>query len=491
MSVNKLFKDVGFYGVLDVIQRSIGIILVPLYTRVLSQRNYGNLDLMLVVMSTLIVIVDMQMIPGFLRFYPEQQRKGVGKQFVGTCIIARFSLGLIISVIFIFLGFCGRLEFSFFPSFLSNKKCWMIVAAYIPLLLTYDILLLQTRMLRWKKWFAIGALGYCLLSCFFCLLFTVWFGWGITGVLAGQFLGCAIALGLLVGGLKEEIQLVFDKKAFLELLKYTLPLVPGWWLGFLSAYVSRFFIYGIQGADQSAVFAVCMKLVYAIGLFNASFRMAWQPLAMSYVGDRKGDDFFAKSIRIFMSGGIFVIYGITLLAGPLLTFLTPKSYWDAASYFPYFAVGIIIGELENNLQLGNQISKKTYWISISYAVYFAINLTFLLLLTKRFGIFAAALGLIVSSIARAAIAYISAQRSNFINYDKKSIFLFFLACGCLISIAILRSSGLINISAYFSIIVLTGCIFAWFIFTLSDRHAIKGRIQYFFQEVLIKGKAHP
>ena len=481
MSMKRLIQDVGFYGLLDIMQRSVGVILVPVYTRVLSQGDYGNLDLILTVMSVLLVIVDLQLIPGFSRFYLEQRKAGTGERFAGTCITARLVLGTIIAVVFLLMGFCGQIEFSFLPSFLSNKISWIITAAIVPVSLTYDILLLQTRMLRWKKWFTIGALANCLLSCLFCLFFTVCLEWGIVGVVTGQLLGRAISTGLLMAGLKGEISLLFHKGTFSEMLRYTLPLVPGWWIAFSSAYMSRFFIYGVHGANQSAILAICLKLVNVIALFSISFRMAWQPLAMSYIGNDNGEAFYVRSMRLFMAGGIVSICCLTLLSGPLLVVLAPDSYRSAASYFPYFAVGTIIGEWENNLQLGNQISKKTYWISISSVFYFAINLIFLTFLTERYGIFAAALGLLVSSIARAAVTYFSSQKNNFIGYDNKSMALFCLGCGVLIFLTMAKDSELINASTYLSTIALIGCVLPWFIIAHSERQFIKKRILSFVQ----------
>lgn len=476
MSIKRLFHNVGFYGLLDIIQRSVGVILVPVYTRVLSQRDYGNLDLILTVMSVLLVIVDLQLIPGFSRFYLEQWKTGTGKRFAGTCINARLVLGTSIAVVFLLFGFYGFIEFSFLPSFLSNETSWIIAAAMTPVALTYDVLLLQTRMLRWKKWFTIGALANCLLSCILCLLFTVWIEWGIVGVVIGQFLGRAIATSLLLAGLKQEISLTLDTTILPDLLRYTLPLVPGWWIAFSSAYMSRFFIYGIQGADQSAIFAVCMKLVYLLGLFSVSFRMAWQPLAMSYIGDDRGEAFFVESMRIFMAGGLASICCLTVLSGPIMVVFAPDSYRSAVSYFPYFAVGTIIGEWENTLQLGSHISKKTYWISISSVFYFAINLMFLMFLTERYGILAAALGLLVSSIARAGITYFSSQMNNFIGYNNKSTALFCLGCGALFFLTVIKDGDLINAYTYFGIIVLIGCMLPWFIFVPSERQIIKKRV---------------
>jgi len=242
MSIKTLSTDFTFYGLLNFLQRSVGIIMVPIYTRVLSQAEYGNLDIIIIISSALCVLVDLQFIAGFSRLYYESRDNGKGRRFVGTTIVSRLAGGITISALFLGLGFLGNIEFSFLPSFKANTSVWILAAISVPLTLSYDILVLQTRMLRKKKLFAIGALSNSFFSCAFSILFVVVLKWAVVGVVLGLVLGKLVALLLLSGGLRREVEMCFDAKPFKELMQYSMPLIPGWWLAFGSAYVGRFFV---------------------------------------------------------------------------------------------------------------------------------------------------------------------------------------------------------------------------------------------------------
>src|SRR5581483_5327278 len=201
----------------------------------------------------------------------------------------------------------------FLPSFLAHRAAWTLGAVAVPASFAFDLLLVQAQMLRWKKWFFAGALGNTLLLTVFSIVFTVVIPLGITGVLLGQLLGKVIAAGVLLFGLRREVSFQIVRGLLREITQYTLPLVPGRWVSHSSAYVSRFFIYAGMGASENAILAITTKLAAVLGFFCVAFRNAWQPLAMSYIGDEKGEQFYVRSLRVFIAGGVFSIFFLTAL----------------------------------------------------------------------------------------------------------------------------------------------------------------------------------
>ena len=472
MSIRKLSADFTFYGLLDFLQKSIGIVMVPIYTRFLSRTEYGNLDIIVIAISVLCVLVDLQFVAGFTRLFYEHQTAGSGSRFVGTVILSRLFGGFAIAVLFISLGLLGSLEFDFLPSFKANTTAWLLAASLVPAGLSFDIFLLHTRMLRWKKLFAIGALSNTLLSCVFSALFVVFLDWGIEGVILGLLLGRLVSVFLLGCGLRKEIALCFDFSTFSDLLRYSLPLVPGWWFAFGSAYVSRFFVFAELGAAENAILALCMKVVSVIGLFSVSFQMAWQPLAMAYIGDESGETFYVRSMRLYIAGGLVCVFFLSVLIGPVMPILAPDSYNAVAYYFPLFAVGALLSGCANNLQLGNQIAKTTYWISISSVVSIAVNLFILIVFTKSHGISAAGLAWVVSFSVKSLIMYFTAQKSHHIPYDKKSFLLLGIGCGLLVMLALCRQDGHFPEWFFIASISVLGIIIPWFVMSPSERRAV-------------------
>jgi len=485
-----LSRDFAFYGGLDFLQRSLSIILVPIYTRVLSRTDYGNLDLILVVWSVLTVLVDLQFIPGFSRLYLEHRRSGDGPRFAGTAILTRIGISTLLAAIVLSLGFAGLLEFPFIPSFLGHRTAWTVVILGIPVALAYDILLAQAQMLRWKRWFFAGAFGNTLISTALCVFFTVVMNWGIVGVAIGQMTGTLAATCVLFTGLRREISFQYHRELLKEIAQYSLPLVPGRWLNHFSAYVARFFVFAGLGAAENAILAITTKLAAVVALFCLAFRTAWQPLAMSYIGDQNSEAFYVRSLRVFLAGSLFSVAALILLTRPILAILAPDSYAVAEYYVPFFLVAGIIGELDVNLQLANQIAKKTYWISVASVLAFAINVLILMTMTARFRIYAAGAGLLFGFLAKAIITYVTGQRNYKIAYDKVSLFLFFVGCASFLTLAIARSAALINDAVFYIAVAIVGLVLPLFTLGEAERVIIHNLIAARVPRRLNGGRTH-
>lgn len=432
MSLKTLSGDFAFYGVLDLAQRSISLVLVPLYTHTLSQDDFGRLDLLLIVLSVFVVLVDLQFVAGFTRFYLEYLKRDEGRQFVGTLLVIRLVAGVALAVAVVVAGWAGLLEASFIPAFSGTPSAWALVACLVPVSLTYDLLLLQARMLRRKRAFAFGALSAVLVSCALSVVFVAVFEWGLVGVLGGLLLGRIAGVVGLVVGLHDAIALTVRRSILGPLLAYSVPLIPGWWLAFGSAYIGRFFVFGTRGAEENALLALTMKVAGVIGLFSVSFRSAWQPLAMAHIGEAASEQFYVRSLRLFMAGGFLFTAVLGASLQPVLRVLAPDAYGVVESYFPLFAVGILLSEVESNLQLGNQIARRTFWISAGAFLYLGLNLVILLWLTSSMGIVAAGVGLVVAGLARTVMTYVSGQANYRIPYDRRAILLWGIGCGLFI-----------------------------------------------------------
>ncbi|AWL10331.1 hypothetical protein HME7025_02491 [Aquirufa nivalisilvae] len=428
MSIKKLAGDFAFYGIIDLIQRSVSLILVPFYTRILDQKDFGKLDMLLILLSVLSVLIDFQFISGISRLYLEFVSKGLGDRFGGTVIFFRFMVGLCLAILISIFGMGGFLEFNFMPSFLENKIPWVLILVFVPVSISFDALIMQARMLRAKIPFASGALLSTIFTSLGSVITTVLLGWGITGVIATMLAGKIIGGLIVYVGLGNKIQLCIDRQILKPLFAYCVPLIPGWWLGFSATYVGRFFVYGILGPEDSALLAVSMKIQNLIGLFAISFRSAWLPLAMTYIEDKDGDTFYVSTMRLFMSGGFLMTFLLTLFIHPLLAIFAPSTYHDVGITFALFSIGCIIGECESNLQLGCQLAKKTIWITVGSFVSFLISILILSMYTSQLGITAAGLALLLSAIGRIVVTYFSSQYYRFIPYDMKSFLMFGLGC---------------------------------------------------------------
>ena len=72
--LRKLFKDSVIYTIPILISKGIGILIIPIYTRILSVSEYGNLDLLLVIANLVNLVVAFEISQGVARFYSAEKK---------------------------------------------------------------------------------------------------------------------------------------------------------------------------------------------------------------------------------------------------------------------------------------------------------------------------------------------------------------------------------------------------------------------------------
>ena len=66
-------RDTLIYGASSVLSRGIGLLLLPLYTRVLTPAEYGTVDYLQVVRSFLALTLALEIVQALVRFLPEAE----------------------------------------------------------------------------------------------------------------------------------------------------------------------------------------------------------------------------------------------------------------------------------------------------------------------------------------------------------------------------------------------------------------------------------
>jgi O-antigen/teichoic acid export membrane protein len=329
---------------------------------------------------------------------------------------------------FTLMGLLQFLEFDFIPSFDQLRTVWILSIFNGFLSLVCDFLLVHARMLHRRRLFAVGALLGSCATLVVTIVLVVFLKYGIVGIALGQFSANAAVMAVIGIGLRNSYRLRFQSEMLVIVLKYSLPIVPGFCFGFFSSYIGKLFIYGSMGPAEVAILAICYKVTAGLLVFTQAFRMAWQPIAMAYIGEERHGDYYCRSMRVFLVAAFAGIVLTVATAKYLVLFLAPANYYRAIYYIPLFAIASVVAEAGANLELGNQISKKTFWLSIAAFLGFATNIGVLVILMGKFPLLAVAVGVLTSGLLSSVVTYISSRHNYLIHYDNKAFVIF--GCGC-------------------------------------------------------------
>lgn len=328
LSINTLLFTISNFGT-----KVISFLLVPLYTYVLSTKDYGNLDLVATTVQLLVPIMTLNIQDAVLRFCLDKEYNPVQAAKVGLRVagIATAILGVCLLVVY---------NLPFFP--LSIMYSVYLYLMFITNAFN-NIFSMYLKAVNKIKLLVFCGILNTLLTCSLNILLLLVFKLGVLGYLIANISGTAIAIIIMAlgsGGLRlHSVQI--PKGLFKAMSLYSLPLVANaiaWWLNNASdRYILAFFC----GAAVNGVYAVAYKIPTILSTVQSVFYNAWSISAITEFDKEDSDGFIGN---VYMTYSCVSLIGCSaLLIGNIFIarLLYANEFFNAWKYVPPLLVGTV------------------------------------------------------------------------------------------------------------------------------------------------------
>ncbi|MBI5102973.1 MAG: oligosaccharide flippase family protein [Nitrospirae bacterium] len=413
--LNKLGKESIIYGLSRAGASIVSMLLLPVFTRVLSPEDYGTVDIITAGISLFSLIAGMQIDSGVARYYYEYDIEKRGDLL---------STGLYLRVLFSMLLFFCLLPFTghilrYFPSI--NIRIFFMAVSLAILMVIFNYLLMPFRFERAAVKYSILSVGQLFSMALCSIYFVVFKKWGVYGVFAGYvfsyLLFTIIALWLLRSMFSLTISLTFAK----DVLKYGLPTVPAVFATWFKTYIYRFLLVPLVGLAEVGIYSSGLKVSGVITLFVSAFSLAWFPFAMSILRDENHRIIYAKILTYYTIILATVAFLITLFAREIIHILLPSPYWKAGTLVGFISIALVLDGIFMILGIGLNIRKMTYLNTAAFLIGSAIGIVLLVLLIPALGITGAAIATMLGAFISVLVEAVLSQRSYYINYEWNKI----------------------------------------------------------------------
>lgn len=380
--IRAFFRDGLVYTIPAILSRGLSIILVPLYTRVLSLVDFGVLDMLMVFGSLVNLTVALEVSQGVARFYAAEE-DGVKKiQYASTAFwftLFCYTLFLVIT------SLLAPLLSQFIIGRNGLDPVFRLSMAYI---WANGIFYLVQNQFRWElrsKQYAICSVLVTLTTASLAVTLAYFLGWGLSGLLWGMLGGALAGCFYGISSLRASFQLVFNKERLKEMLLFSAPLVPSGIAVFISHYIDRLMINHFLSLGDLGLYGIGFRLSSIVGLVMVGFQGALTPLIYTNYKSPDTPEQIAVIFRAFCFFALMLLFGLVGFADEILRLLTTPEYYSAAGVVVFLAPAILI----SNMYIfapGIGIAKKTYltlWINIGGAL---ANTCFNYFLIPLFGI---------------------------------------------------------------------------------------------------------
>jgi len=380
-------KDSIVYAIPTFLSRGLSLLLLPLFTRVLSPEDYGSLDLFTVFANIVSLTVALEISQGVARFY------GSDKSPEGKILYSStaFWFTVICYTAFLVIAFFYSNDLSTLIMGRSEETgAFRIGIVYIWL---SGLLYLVQNQFRWE----LRSINYAIVSILVALStagFSLWLafvkGGGLNGLLWGMSAGALVGVIYGVVELRNSFRFRFCFQRLREMLVFSIPLVPSGIALLVGAYIDRIMINRFLSIEEVGLYGIGFRLASATSLIMAGFQGALTPLIYTFYQEGNTPNQLARIFRFFTAASLAGYALIAIFANDLIQIFATSKY-AAASGVVIFLVPATLLAQAYIFAPGIAIKKRTHllvWINLSVAV---INTVLNLLLIPLMGIEGAAM----------------------------------------------------------------------------------------------------
>lgn len=409
-----LAKNTAIVSIGKICTQLITFLLLPVYTAVLSNEEYGVVDLLNTLTSLLLPIVTLQIEQGIFRYLIDC-RENNEKQIKLITTIIRFMI--IQSIVCIVIFLCVS-------PFIHNEYKYFLMANL--LMGIFSSLLLQIcRGLGDNATYAIGSFITGAFTVVLNVIFIVAFRWGAYGMLGATAISnfiCAVYIFLKRKIYKYIKPKQFDKKILKEIIKYSVPLIPNmisWWIVSAS---DRTIISAVIGIAQNGIYSAANKFSGVFTTLYSVFNLTWTESASININSEDRDEFFSKILDFVIRFFGCLCLGTIAVMPFVFNILINEKFAEAYYQIPILILGSVFNILVSfvgSIYVAKKLTKEIAKTSIIAAV---INIFVNIVLIKSIGLYAASISTVIAYALMFIYRWIDVKKYVKFNVNKILMF---------------------------------------------------------------------
>ena len=413
--IKELGKQLAIYGAGDVAVSAVNLLLLPIYVRYLSERDYGILGLLGAVEVIAKILFRWGLDGSFMRFFYDTEESSARQRLAST-------------IFYFLLGVNGVLLLT---SLLASNWLARVVFGDATAAQPLQLVLLNTfaigftffpfhvlRMERRSAEFSLLAILRSVATVALRLILVVSAGLGVMGVVVADVVVTALLLAVLLRRFAPLIRGVFDWQVLRESLAFGLPRVPHAAAQQIMAVGDKFILAAFRPISEVGVYSMGVSFGLTQKLFLSAFEYAWAPFYYSASREPGAPALFATVTTYGIAALGLLTAGLSAIARDLLDVMTRGVFVDAAPVVVWTAVGVFLQGVYLLTSIGLNITKRTGYYPAATIAAAAANIGLNYALIPRYGMIGAAWANAAAYGVQAGLAYSFSQKFYPVQYER-------------------------------------------------------------------------
>lgn len=411
-------KQYAAYSLGIAINRLASLLLLPLYTRFLTPKDYGVLDILLTTVALFQPLLMLGIDTSVQILFFKSETKKQQHDLVMTSIVLVAS----------FAGICALTGLLLAPTLvnglLGNHE-------YTPALrlLCFDMWLTSVftlfrdnlRLRQQPLFYNLVAVCQVVLVAGFSIVLVAVQKLGVLGVVSGLVLA-DLVITLLSAGLvlKQHLQIPTFTQT-LPLLRLGLPLLPVSAMYWVLNSSDRFFLAKLSTLQEVGLYGIANRLAAGVAIFTFAVQLSWRPFALRVQTEPNARTIYAV-MPVYYFVGVGWIGLLIAAASPLLLqIFATKAYVQATALLTPLILAQAVYGAYYIFSTGLEIVQRTHHITWTIVLAALLNIALNILLIPKSGAFGASIATAISySLATLCVALVS-QRLYPLPYNLKRL----------------------------------------------------------------------
>lgn len=385
---NYLIKNTIIFTLGNFGSKLISFFLVPLYTYVLTASEYGVVDLVVTVGTVAIPILTLNISEAVMRFALDKDADKEKITQIGTGILL---IGILV----------GLLIFPVCGFFNKSSQYSTYIYFYVISLAASQLYLCDLRGKELLIYYSIGNVLNTFFVAVLNILLLLVLKEGIEGYLKAYIIANLLTAiyAIIAGkGYRSFYSLRIDKKLLLQMVKYSIVLIPNSFMWWIMNSSDRIMVSGMVSVAANGIYAVSYKLPTLVSTLTTIFNQAWSYSAIREEGTEDESEYNNKIFKALIGMVMLIGIGLLTFAKPFLSVYVSKEYYVAWNYMPFLTVGCVYLTMASFMATSYTVHKDSfgYLFSGMFGAIFNVVMNFVLI--PLIGVYGAAIATCISYI---------------------------------------------------------------------------------------------
>jgi O-antigen/teichoic acid export membrane protein len=444
-----IFKQLSIYGVFNILSKSVGFLMLPLYTRYLEPAHYGMLELVEMTAAIFEIFASAGIGFAVFKFYHRYETKEEQGRVVSSAITASLILhsffalgGILFSRPLSVLVFEAPDYQGYFTLILFR----IIVSGPISIGIDYLRVLNRAQLFGWLSLLRL-VLGVSL-----NIIFLVTMGMGMQGVLLSGIISQLMVGIPLTIYLYRRLGFHLDFSKLVPMFKYGTPFIVVLIGQLVVNFADRFILQRYSTLTEVGIYSLGYKFGFMVNfLVVTPFLLMWEGKLFEIEKQANARALYARLLTYYVFLLVWVALTITLFIQEIVSVMTTPAYYAATHLVPMIALAYLFNGLQVFFRLGMLIKSKTSIIGTVTFIQSVVALILYWAAIRLWNAWGAALATALSFAGIFIANYFFSQRLYFIPLERTRL----LRIG-LVALIVLSIKGLLPNTSFLQVLFLKG-----------------------------------